>query len=56
MKVRPGFTLLWYRPPCFLYVNDVVMLISEEFTKEKQWGFYQNTVNSSLTFIQRPGN
>ena len=27
-----------------------------KFAYEKQWGFYQNKVNSSLTFIQRPGN
>ena len=26
------------------------------FTKEKQWGLYQNKVNSSLAFIPRPGN
>ena len=39
----------------FLYV----LLISKRtasLTKEKQEGCYQNKINSSLTFIQRPGS
>ena len=32
------------------------MLISKNLQEKKQWGFYQNKVNSSLTFIHRPRN
>ena len=37
----------------FLYE---VLLMTASLTKEMQEGFYQNKINSSLTFIQRPGS
>ena len=44
-------------PNCFW--NHVITYTNKflhVFTQEKQWGLYQNKVNSSLAFIQRPGN
>ena len=34
----------------------LISMRTTSLTLEKQGGFYQNKVNSSLTFIQRPGN
>ena len=40
----------------FLRKFLVISMRTASLTQEKQGGFYQNTVNCSLTFIQRPGN
>ena len=48
---KDGTDLVLIETSCFFYVNDtVLMLISRKLN------FYQNKVNSSLTFIQRSGN
>ena len=40
----------------FLCKFLLISMITALLTQEKQAGFYQNKVNSSLTFIERPGN
>ena len=40
----------------FLYEVLLISMRTASLTKEKQEGFYQNKINSSLTFIQRPGS
>ena len=41
---------------CLFFLCAVLMLIIDREFTQKQRGFYQNKVNTSLTFIQRPGN
>jgi len=40
----------------FLCKFALINMRTTPLTQEKQKGFYQNNVTSSLTFIQRPGN
>ena len=40
----------------YTLVVTVISMRTASLTEEKQGGFYQNKVTSSLTFIQRPGN
>ena len=40
----------------FLYEVLLISMRTASFIKENQEGFYQNNINSSLTFIQRPGS
>jgi len=40
----------------FLCKLALISMRTTSLTQEKQKGFYQNNVTSSLTFIQRPGN
>ena len=40
----------------FLCKLLLISMRTASLTLEKQGGFYQNKVTSSLTFIQRPGN
>ena len=40
----------------FLCKFLLISMRTVSLTKEKWEGFYQNEVNSSCTFIQRPGN
>ena len=54
MKVRLVLTLLWYRPPSFSYVNDVVvvMLISKSLHKKRRKGSIKTrSIPASLSFI-----
>ena len=45
------------QPPCFSYVDDVVLtLICTNLHKKSSEVLYQNKVNSSLIFIQKSGN
>ena len=48
-----GVDLVFIEPSSFCYVNDAVLML---ISRNLQEGFFQNKVNSSLTFIQRPGN
>ena len=40
----------------FLCKFLLISMRTASLAEEKQEGFYQSKVNSSLTFIQRPGN
>ena len=40
----------------FLRKFQLISMRTASLTNEMQGGFYQNKVNSSLTFIQRPGH
>ena len=40
----------------FLCKFILISMRTASLTEEKEGGFCQNKVNSSLTFIQRPGN
>ena len=49
-----GGLVLVQTSPVFLRKLLLINLITTTLTQEKQEGFYQNKVNSSVTFIQRP--
>ena len=55
MAARLKLTSLLLKRPCFSCVNDVVLILTSRNLHKKS-SFYQNEVNSSLTFIQRSGN
>ena len=42
--------------PLSLCKSPLIRMRTASLTKEAQGGFYQNKVNTSLTFIQWPGN
>ena len=55
MAPRLKLTSLLFKRPCFSCVNDVVLILTSRNLHKKS-SFYQNEVNSSLTFIQRSLN
>ena len=60
MAPRLEFILLLFKPPCFSYVSDVVLILtSRNVHKKSSEAFIKikiNKVNSSLTFIQTSVN
>ena len=53
MKVRLVLTLLWYRPPFFSYVNDVVVMLicKNSHNKSSEVSSKTRSTPASLSFI-----